>query len=147
MSVTTCGGTSAGSADQFGVDVNTAAIRSATELPSPLDDARGDPELVEGSNARVPVNISYRTAPNAHTSVRLSTAFPRACSGDMYAAVPRITPARDMAGDAIVGEFIAWTVTSMPLDSAPFSRAFARPKSSTFTAPSSRTLMLAGFRS
>src|SRR5438132_1603356 len=104
MSVTTCGGTSAGSADQFGVDFITDAISSVTSLPS---------------NARVPVNISYRTAPNAHTSVRLSTAFPRACSGDMYAAVPRITLTRDIAGDAIVGEFIALTVTSTPLDSTP----------------------------
>ncbi len=40
----------------------------------------------------VPVSISNNTAPNAQISARLSTGFPRACSGDMYAAVPMITP-------------------------------------------------------
>ena len=35
---------------------------------------------------------SYSTQPNAQISVRLSTALPRACSGLMYAGVPRITP-------------------------------------------------------
>ena len=39
-----------------------------------------------------PVSISYTTQPKAHTSLRLSTALPLACSGDMYAAVPRIIP-------------------------------------------------------
>jgi hypothetical protein len=34
------------------------------------------------------------TTPNAQISARLSTIAPRACSGAMYAAVPRITPAR-----------------------------------------------------
>ena len=77
MSVTICAGTSAGSADQFGVVFMTAAIISVASSPS---------------NARAPVSISYSTAPKAQTSVRLSTARPRACSGDMYAAVPRITP-------------------------------------------------------
>ena len=42
--------------------------------------------------ARRPVSISYSTAPNAQMSARLSTGFPRACSGDIYAAVPMITP-------------------------------------------------------
>ena len=41
-----------------------------------------------------------------------------------------------------VGEFIA-----SALDEAAGSSAFANPKSSTFTMPSARTLMLAGFRS
>ena len=35
---------------------------------------------------------SYSTHPKAQISARLSTGFPRACSGDMYAAVPMITP-------------------------------------------------------
>ncbi len=39
-----------------------------------------------------PVSISYKTQPNAQISVRLSTVCPRACSGLMYAAVPRMTP-------------------------------------------------------
>ena len=43
-------------------------------------------------NGFVPVSISNRTAPKAHMSVRLSTRLPLACSGLIYAAVPRITP-------------------------------------------------------
>ena len=43
----------------------------------------------------------------------------------------------------IVGE--SQTLGSAPI--APARSAFARPKSSTFTVPSARTLMLAGFRS
>ena len=37
-------------------------------------------------------------------SARLSTARPLACSGAMYAAVPRIMPIGVMAGDVMVGE-------------------------------------------
>jgi len=40
-----------------------------------------------------PASISNNTTPNAQMSARLSTGLPRACSGDMYAAVPRIAPA------------------------------------------------------
>ena len=47
---------------------------------------------VSPSNAGLPVSISYSTQPNAHMSVRRSTGLPRACSGLMYAAVPRMTP-------------------------------------------------------
>ena len=35
------------------------------------------------AKARVPVSISKSTQPNAQMSVRLSTALPSACSGDM----------------------------------------------------------------
>ena len=42
----------------------------------------------------------------------------------------------------MVGEFIAFA-----LDALVGSIAFASPKSSTFTVPSGRTLMFAGFRS
>ena len=50
-----------------------------------------------------------RTArtPNAHTSARLSARCPRACSGLMYAAVPRIIPACVIAGVVIVGDIDA----------------------------------------
>ncbi len=41
----------------------------------------------------LPVSISKNTQPKAQISVRRSAAFPFACSGDMYAAVPRIIPA------------------------------------------------------
>ena len=54
--------------------------------------------------ARCPVSISYSTAPNAHTSLRLSAARPFACSGLMYAAVPRMTPASVAAGEVTVGD-------------------------------------------
>ena len=58
-------------------------------------------------------------------------------------AAPRIMPARVMsAGDVIAGNIVA-----LALDAITGSIAFARPKSSTFTVPSSRTLMFAGFRS
>src|SRR5215471_2269023 len=76
-------------------------------------------------------------------SLRLSAGLPFACSGAMYAAVPRIIPTPVIiAGVVIVGEFVtpaARLVTG--------SSAFARPRSRTFTAPSGRTLMFAGFRS
>ena len=68
ISVMICGGTSDGSTAQLGVDFTTEAIVSVTSSPS---------------NARLPASISNNTAPNAHTSVRLSTGRPRACSGDM----------------------------------------------------------------
>ena len=58
----------------------------------------------------------------------------------MYAAVPRIMPCSVIAGDVIVGEFVN---VAEGVD----SNAFANPKSSTFTVPSGRILMLAGFRS
>ena len=77
-------------------------------------------------------------------SVRLSTARPRACSGDIYAAVPRIMPIPVIAGLVSVGD---WDEASDRTAPPPGSASLASPKSSTFTVPSSRTLMLAGFRS
>ena len=97
-------------------------------------------EIVSPSNALRPESISYSTAPKAQTSVRRSTALPRACSGDMYAAVPMTTPAR-VAAAVIVGECVA----SGEDRSAVI--AFARPKSRTLTLPSGRSFTLAGFRS
>ena len=91
---------------------------------------------------RLPVTISYSTQPNAHTSVRLSTGLPRACSGLMYAAVPKITPACVIAGVVMLGG----CEPSRDMGDA-VSIAFARPKSSTFTVPSGRTFTFAGFRS
>ncbi|AMY09354.1 hypothetical protein LuPra_02569 [Luteitalea pratensis] len=52
---------------------------------------------------RRPANISKSTQPNAHTSLRLS-AWCFACSGLMYAAVPRMTPIPVMAGLVRVGD-------------------------------------------
>ena len=75
-------------------------------------------------------------------SARLSTGRPFACSGAMYAAVPRITPRSVRAGDRTVGEL----ASAVALASSGAS-ALARPKSSTFTAPSGVIFTLAGFRS
>ena len=61
-------------------------------------------------------------------SARLSTVRPRACSGDMYAAVPRMIPACVMAGE------VSTDAAAAPLRAG--STAFASPKSSTFTVPS-----------
>jgi hypothetical protein len=62
------GGVSAGSSAQSGSRINRNASVSDTSSPS---------------NARLPVNISYKTTPKAHTSLRLSTGWPFACSGLM----------------------------------------------------------------
>ncbi len=77
-SVRTCGGVSAGNVVQSGSRVRMCA--TASEIVSP------------GSNVCLPVSISNRTQPNDQMSVRRSTGLPRACSGLMYAAVPRMTP-------------------------------------------------------
>ena len=97
-------------------------------------------EIVSPSNALRPDSISNSTAPKAQTSVRRSTTLPRACSGDMYAAVPITTPAR-VAAAVIVGECVASGEDRSTVI------AFARPKSRTLTLPSGRSLTLAGFRS
>ena len=55
-------------------------------------------------NNRRPASISYSTTPNAQMSARLSTGLPFACSGAMYAAVPRIIPSCVIAGVVSVGE-------------------------------------------
>ncbi len=105
---------------------------------------------VSEANSRVPVSISHSTTPNAQMSARASTVPPRACSGDMYAAVPRITPATvPRAGDVSVGECVRFTPPAPPKaapagpddEAAPAgSIAFARPKSSTLTFPSMEAL-------
>ncbi len=69
-------------------------------------------------------------------SARLSTGLPFACSGLMYAAVPRIVPIPVTAGDV--------NVAALAIGS---SGTFANPKSRILTVPSDRTLMLAGFKS
>ena len=63
-------------------------------------------------------------------SARRSTALPRACSGAMYAAVPRIVPSSVPA--VSVGD----SAGSLEAGSACGASAFARPKSRTFTVPS-----------
>jgi hypothetical protein len=124
-------GVDAGSASHDGSPRRMPASVSVTSSPS---------------NVRRPVNISNSTQPKAQMSARRSTTFPRACSGAMYAAVPRMIPALVIvAGESIVGEAVTSTLR-VPLP-AFRSSALARPKSSTFTVPSGRSLMFAGFRS
>ena len=70
----------------------------------------------------------------------LSTAFPLVCSGDIYAAVPRMTPCW-VAAWLSVGEFERFISACSPQTLSP------DPKSNTFTFPSGVTLIFAGFKS
>ena len=126
MSFTMARGVSVGSRDHSGSARSTAASVSLTVSPE---------------NACFPVSISNNRQPKAKMSARLSTRLPRACSGLMYAAVPRITPA--MVGElpSSVGE-----CDRLEFDTS-LSTALARPKSSTFTIPPGVTTTLAGFKS
>ena len=81
-------GVSTGSRVQLGVSVRTEATVSPVVVPL---------------NARRPLNISKSTHPKLHMSLRRSTLNPFACSGDMYEAVPRMTP-RSVRAEATVGE-------------------------------------------
>ena len=76
-SARTIAGAVSGNASQSGSRDKTAAMQS---------------ESVSPGNARRLLSSSYNTHPNDQMSVRLSKGFPRACSGLMYAAVPRILP-------------------------------------------------------
>ena len=80
------GGVVAGNACQSGSPFKIAASVSVTVSPS---------------KTLFPVRHSYRMQPNAQMSARLSTALPLACSGLMYAAVPRITPGRVIASVSV----------------------------------------------
>ena len=124
-------GVTTGSEARSGSRVITAASTSATDSPS---------------NVRRPASISFSTQPNAQMSARLSIAFPRACSGAMYAAVPRIMPmpghsrqVRDRRANA------TGVVTARAAGSAERLR---EPKIQHLDAcRPARTLMLAGLRS
>ena len=96
--------------------------------------------LVTPAKGMCPVSISHTTTPSAQMSARRSSGLPRACSGGMYAAVPRIVPAR-VRWEVSVGE------SEGSLSESSSTSALARPKSSTLTVPSGRTRTLAGLRS
>ncbi len=104
---------------------STAASTCATD--SPLKTGR-------------PTSISQSTMPNDQMSLRLSTVFALACSGDIYAAVPRMTPAAEAR--VSVGDCERSTVALSFRASA-----LASQKSRTFMFPSRVIMMLAGFRS
>ena len=99
-------GVAAGSSDQSGPALMTAASVSVTVSPR---------------NTIFPVSISYSTQPNAQMSARRSTGLPFACSDDIYAAVPGNTRAC-VAIRVIVGEL------KLSIDAASPSIAFAKPK-------------------
>jgi hypothetical protein len=92
--------------------------------------------VVSRRNGCLPESSSYSNTPNENTSVRASIARPRTCSGDMNPIVPTTCPAS-------VGE---GSVAS-PLSLVSRVAAFARPKSSTFTRPSTVTITFSGFTS
>ena len=94
-------------------------------------------DAVSPANARRPVSISYTMQPNAQTSLRASAACPRACSGLMYAGVPRTT---SLACDPRRRH-------SRGRRRRIGGCGLARPKSSTLTTPSRRILMFDGLRS
>ena len=56
-------------------------------------------------NNRWPVSISNTTTPNDHASALRSIGDPLACSGDIYAAVPRIS--REGVGEDLQGDVAA----------------------------------------
>ena len=70
---------------------------------------------------------------------------PSPARGSCTPPCPRITPASVAAGVVTVGDCASGVRASTPLASG--AASLASPKSSTFTVPSSRTLMFAGFRS
>ena len=88
---------------------------------------------------------SYATTPNAQMSALWSTALPRACSGAMYAAVPRIIPSCVPCAAVSVGDCINVGERAMSAaeagEPAAGAIAFANPKSRTLTFPSMEAFM------
>jgi hypothetical protein len=98
----------------------------ATRTSLPLGPAKGER----------PASISYSITPSDQMSVRASTCWPRACSGDMYAAVPTTVPASVLTP--------IWVVSAPPPTTG---ASLARPKSSTLTTPSGRSMTFSGLMS
>src|SRR5262249_27606726 len=96
--------------------------------------------VLSPSKGDLPVSISKNTTPKDQISERVVVILPFACSGDMYAAVPRITPAL-VATALKVGELDSDAVPEL------LSKALARPKSRTLTLPSGVIFTFAGFKS
>ena len=74
---------------------------------------------VSPPNGRTPHSILYVMTPKLKMSLRWSTGAPAACSGDMYATVPRTTPG-------------SVTVALDAAEAAEVSTTLARPKSASF---------------
>ena len=108
---------------------------------------RACPRSSSPSNARRPVSISKRTTPNAQMSARRSTGLPaRLLRRHVGGGAEDDRRAACACGRVSVGELVDASPASAG-EVASGSSAFARPKSSTFTVPSARTLTFAGFRS
>ena len=105
---------------------------------------------LSASNSRRPASISQSRTPKAQMSVRRSIGFPAACSGDMYAAVPRMTPSCVPCAAVRVGEFISVgerARSAAEAEPGVASIALASPKSRTLAFPSLEALMFWGLRS
>ena len=100
------------------------------------------------------------TQPKDQMSVRRSTTLPRACSGERYAAVPRITPAIvpglmkvgecGSVGEESVLEAVGESMSAGDFaspDSSVATLPFARPKSRIFTWSCDVIITFAGFKS
>ena len=102
-----------------------------------------------------PVRMVQRTAPRPNTSARSSTrsTSPAACSGGMYAGVPRTLPAWvSVPGSddrpVSISDCRGGARASRGAGGAPgFARTLARPQSMTCTSPNAPTITFDGFRS
>ncbi len=102
-----------------------------------------------------PVRISARIAPRPKTSARSSSvsSWPRACSGAMYAGVPRTEPARDSSASEPVlavrttPESSRTRRTRSSSATPAWSSTLASPQSITWTSPKLPTMMFDGLRS
>ena len=94
-------------------------------------------------NGTLPVAISYKTAPNENRSVRRSSSFPFACSGDMYATVPTAVPG--LVRNCRSGPAVAAVIPSAAVSGEAFT--LASPKSRTLACPRLVTKMFAGLMS
>ena len=112
-------------------------LRQRAPVGFGLQDRAEISTTVSPANAGLPASISYSThpKPRCRSGIRCR---PLACSGDMYAAVPRIIPR--MRGTRHRGR-----LRRLASD-ASVPNAFARPKSSTFTAPVGRDLDVRGLQ-
>ena len=95
-------------------------------------------------NGNFPVAISYNTVPNENRSVRASSSFPNACSGDIYATVPRAEPGLVIC--SLESSNVASSDAVSPVAPTPLA-TFASPKSKIFACPRVVTKMFAGLMS
>src|SRR5260370_19930305 len=98
------------------------------------------PEL-SPRNGKVPVAISYNTAPNENRSVRPSSSLARTCSGDIYATVPSVEPGLVRCCSSTVSVMVL--TGAIVLDELLAFDTLASPKSRILAWPRLVTKMLA----